>query len=359
MPGALPRAIIRWEQPWWEQWAPLAANRDETMATADQVKALVRSHAEGDDDHFYAVAMQMAARAAKSGQTKFAQDLRDVIDAAKASSEHARAHKVRPVPVVQPRGDLAGLLAVSFPDSRFSDVVVGSGVGDVLKRVLTEQRQQDHLRQYGFAPVHSLLLIGPPGTGKTLSASVLAGELQFPLFLIRLDAVITKYMGETAAKLRMIFDAVEETRGLYFFDEVDALAGDRSATNDVGEIRRVLNSFLQFLEQDHSSSLIVAASNHPQLLDRAVFRRFGTVVEYTLPTPEMVRAVIRNRLSSLDTKGLSWPKIDSAALGLSHAEVTLACEQAAKEALLAKSTKVMTDSLVRALGARRRTTASC
>jgi SpoVK/Ycf46/Vps4 family AAA+-type ATPase len=324
------------------------------MATADQVKALVRSHAEGDDNHFYAVAMQMAAHAAKSGQTKFAQELRDVVDAAKTSSDRARAHKVRPVPVVQPRGDLAGLLAVSYPDAHLGDLVVSPGVGDILRRVLTEQRQQDRLREYGFAPLHSLLLIGPPGTGKTLSASVLAGELHLPLFQIRLDAVITKYMGETAAKLRLIFDAVEETRGLYLFDEVDALAGDRSSTNDVGEIRRVLSSFLQFLEQDHSSSLIIAASNHPRLLDRAVFRRFGAVVEYSLPTPEMARSVIRNRLASIDTKGLTWKRVDDAALGLSHAELTLACEQAAKQALLAKTTRVTTMELVNALNERQR-----
>jgi SpoVK/Ycf46/Vps4 family AAA+-type ATPase len=173
-------------------------------------------------------------------------------------------------------------------------------------------------------------------------------------FLIRLDAVITKYMGETAAKLRVIFDAVEETRGLYLFDEVDALAGDRSSTNDVGEIRRVLSSFLQFLEQDHSSGLIVAASNHPQLLDHALFRRFGAVVEYSLPTPEMARSVIRNRLATIDTKGLNWKRIDEVALGLSHADLTHACEQAAKQALLSKMARVTTAALVEALNGRRR-----
>jgi SpoVK/Ycf46/Vps4 family AAA+-type ATPase len=94
-------------------------------------------------------------------------------------------------------------------------------------------------------------------------------------------------MGETAAKLRLIFDAADETRGVYLFDEVDALAGDRASPNDVGEIRRVLNSFLQFLEQDASSSVIIAATNHPKLLDRAVFRRFGIVIHYPLPTTEM------------------------------------------------------------------------
>ena len=163
-------------------------------------------------------------------------------------------------------------------------------------------------------------------------------------------------MGETAAKLRLIFDAAKETRGVYFFDEVDALAGDRANTNDVGEIRRVLNSFLQFLEQDESTSLMVAATNHPQLLDRAMFRRFGIVIDYPLPSAEIARRVIRNRLATMNTRGLAWKRIDEAAEGLSHAELTLACEQAAKEAILSRSPSVATALLVEALHERRRAT---
>jgi SpoVK/Ycf46/Vps4 family AAA+-type ATPase len=323
------------------------------MATADQVKALVRSHADGDDGHFYAVAMQVAARAAKAGQSRFAQELRELVDAAKVASQQG-GRQLRPVPVTQPRGDLAGLLAVSYPDQRLGDLVVGENVRTSLERVLAEQRQQDRLMEHGFEPVRSLLFVGPPGTGKTMSASVLAGELHLPLFLIRLESVITKFMGETSAKLRLIFDAVEDTRGVYFFDEVDALAGDRSSANDVGEIRRVLNSFLQFLEQHHSSSILVAATNHPQLLDRAIFRRFGLVIDYTLPTQELARAVVRNRLATINTRGLNWKRIDQSTVGLSHAELTIASEQAAKQTILAKEPRVTTDLLVAALDERRR-----
>ncbi len=323
------------------------------MATADQVKALVRSHADGDDGHFYAVAMQVAARAARAGQSRFAQELRELVDAAKANS-HQAGRQLKPVPVTKPRGDLAGLLAASYPDQRLGDLVVEEKVRLSLERVLTEQRQQDRLREYGLEPVHSLLLIGPPGTGKTLSASVLAGELHLPLFLIRLESLITKFMGETSAKLRLIFDAADDIRGIYFFDEVDALAGDRSSSNDVGEIRRVLNSFLQFLEQHHSPSILIAATNHPQLLDRAIFRRFGAVVEYVLPTPEMARLVIRNRLAIVNTRGIAWEKVDEAADGLSHSELTIACEQAAKQAILSKATRVTTELLVSCLRERYR-----
>jgi len=322
------------------------------MATADQVKALVRSHAAGDESHFYSVALQVAARAAKSGQSKVAQELRDLVDEAKA--EAARPGRlVRPVPVAQARGELAGLLAVSYPDFHLSDLIVEAPVRERLERVLTEQRQADRLRHHGYHPQRSLLLVGAPGTGKTMTARVLAGELRLPLFLIRLEVLITKFMGETAAKLRMVFDAVEATRGVYLFDEVDALGGDRGNANDVGEIRRVLNSFLQFLDSDDPTSLVVAATNHPQLLDRAMFRRFDSVIEYPLPTPTVAREVIRQRLSTLGTKGVVWKQIDEAAVSLSHAELTLACEHAAKEAILSGRDRVSTAMLASALRERR------
>jgi SpoVK/Ycf46/Vps4 family AAA+-type ATPase len=316
------------------------------MATADQVKALVRSHAEGDDTKFYSVALQVAARAARSGQSHFAQELRDLVDALR---NHPVRSPGRPTPVTQPRGELAGLLSVSYPATRMADLVLEPDVHQRLDRVLLEQRQQHRLRAQGFRPLHRLLLIGPPGTGKTLTASALAGELHLPLFLIRLDGLITKFMGETAAKLRLVFDALSETRGVYLFDEVDALGGERARTNDVGEIRRVLNSFLQFLEQDESDSLLVAATNHPHLLDRAIFRRFDAVIDYPLPTADVVEALIRNRLASVRLRRIAWSQVTKAADGLSHAEVTLAAERAAKDAILANESEVTTSGIVSAL----------
>ena len=230
-----------------------------------------------------------------------------------------------------------------------ADLVLDADVSAQLQRVVLEQRQHDRLRAQGFRPLRRVLLTGPPGTGKTMSASALAGELRLPLFVIRLDGLITKFMGETAAKLRLVFDAMGETRGVYLFDEVDALGGERGRDNDVGEIRRVLNSFLQFLEQDQSDSLLVAATNHPQLLDRAMFRRFDAVVQYPLPTAAVARDVIRNRLASVRLGRVAWGKVDQAAAGLSHGEITLAAEHAAKDTILAGADSVGTSRLVAAL----------
>ncbi|CRK56851.1 Cell division protein FtsH [Alloactinosynnema sp. L-07] len=323
------------------------------MATADQVKALVKSHAEGDDTRFYSVALQVAAGAARSGQNKFAQDLRDLVDTLRERTSGRPSRHGRPVPVAQPKGELAQLLTVVYPQARLADLSLDDDVRVRLGRVLLEQRQGDRLRSHGFHPLRRLLLIGPPGTGKTMSAHVLAGELRLPLFVIRLDGLITKFMGETAAKLRLVFDALSETRGIYLFDEVDALAGERGASNDVGEIRRVLNSFLQFLELDTSESLVIAATNHPQLLDRAMFRRFDMVIDYPLPSSEVVRHVIQNRLAAVPTGRLAWAKIDEAAVGLSHGEVATAAELAAKDAILSGDGQVTTTALCTSLRDRR------
>lgn len=318
------------------------------MATADQVKALVKSHGEGDDSRFYSVAMQVAAKAARAGQEKFAQDLRDLVDSLRShQSKQARLASV--VPVSQPRGELSSLLSVSYPDARLRDLCLVDDVQQRLDHLLIEQRQRERLSQFGFKPSHRVLLVGPPGTGKTLSAQALAGELGIPLFTIRLDGLITKFLGETAAKLRLIFDALSETRGVYLFDEVDALAGERAASNDVGEIRRVLNSFLQFLENDSSESLLVAATNHPQLLDAALFRRFDAVITYPLPDAATAKSVIRNRLASIKLGRLSWVKIGEASQGLSHAEIATAAEAAARKAILSNSEQLTTQDIVTAL----------
>lgn len=324
------------------------------MATADQVKALIRSHADGDDMRFYAIAMQVAAQAARTGHGKFAQELRELVDQMKARAkvlEPARGPK--PVPLAQPRGELAGLLTAGYPKTRLVDMALGEGLRARLDRVLTEQRERDRLREHGFSPMRKLLFIGPPGTGKTMTAAALAGELGLPLFSIQLDGLITKYMGETAAKLRIVFDAIQSTRGVYLFDEFDALGSERGSKNDVGEIRRVLNSFLQFLEQDESDSLVLGATNHVALLDRALFRRFDTVLEYALPTAEIAARVMRARLGLLNTASVDWDTAARKTEGLSHAEIAMACEQAAKNAILDHSTAIREAELVLALDERR------
>ncbi len=321
------------------------------MATAEQLKALLKSYAEGDDERFLAISMQVAAHAAKKGQGKLAEELRMLIDQAKTRRETARPNQ--PVPIARATGELAGLLSASYPKVRLSDMVLSKPTREQLVRIVSEYRQQHKLRAHSLSARRKLLLIGPPGSGKTMTGSALAGELNLPLLAVQLHAVITKFMGETAAKLHLIFEAMQKTRGVYFFDEFDAIGGNRSLANDVGEIRRVLNSFLQFLEQDDSDSLILAATNHVGMLDPALFRRFDDVVRYDVPTPELARELIQNRLNVFGVQGIAWPPVLEASGALSFAELARACDDAARLAVLKDKKEVTTESLLQALRERR------
>ena len=185
----------------------LNRNFEVGMASAQQLKALIKSHIEGDETHFYSIAMQMAAHEARLGHGKLAQELRALIDEAKKNKPDVSSTN-KPIPLAKPRGELSSLLHASYPKSRMSDMVLEIGIERRLRKIIKEQRQIVKIRSYGLVPRKKLLLLGPPGTGKTMSASVLAGELGLPLLVVRLEGLITKYMGETAAKLRIVFDAI-------------------------------------------------------------------------------------------------------------------------------------------------------
>jgi SpoVK/Ycf46/Vps4 family AAA+-type ATPase len=324
------------------------------VASSDQLKALIKSHISRDDGQFLSVAMQVAAHEAKLGHVKLAEELRDLIDAAKARVSQDPSGKLVAIgSAAKPKSELANLLTVSHPANRLGDMVLDDVASTQLHRVIKEQRQLARIKEHGLSPRRKLLLVGPPGTGKTMTAAALAGELGIPLFLVRLDSLITKFMGETAAKLRQVFDAVTDIRGVYFFDEFDAIGSQRGMANDVGEIRRVLNSFLQMIEQDTSNSLIIAATNHAGILDYALFRRFDDVVEYHLPSPTQAGELIRSRLGHFAPKPFRKDAIRGQAEGLSHAEICRAVDAAIKDAILHDQEKAQPTELGKALEERR------
>lgn len=317
--------------------------------SGDHIKALLKSHASGDDSSFYAVMAQIAAQEARRGHNRLAAELKKAIEGAKAQPVAPRTV----TPIARPRGDLADLVTASFPDVHCRDLVLPDRLHGQISEVLAEQRQRRSLSERGFAPVHRLLLEGPPGTGKTMTAAVLAHELSLPLLTVRLDSLLSKFLGETAAKLRLVFDAVRDQRAVYLFDEFDALGADRTG-NDVGEARRILNSFLVFLDQASAESIVVAATNHSSILDRALFRRFDMVIHYGLPEPKEAREVLRARLGRLG-KGLSLSRIasDENVAGLSHAELVKVAEAAAKQALIRGDQRISNADLTVALANRR------
>ncbi|MFC4726445.1 AAA family ATPase [Glycocaulis abyssi] len=310
---------------------------------------MLNSKAEGDDEQFYSIALQIAASEARQGRRTSADALRKAVDA-------ARSRLGAPVPIqfAQPRGDLEGLIELKEPRYILKDVVLDAQLRLRLDDVVKEQAKRDWLREHGKRPARRVLFVGPPGSGKTMTAEALAGQLKLPLFVIRLEALITRFMGETAAKLRLVFDETQKRRGVYLFDEFDAVGGKRNATNDVAEMRRVLNSFLQYMEEESvTDSLIVGATNHPELLDRALIRRFDTILSFQLPSDEEVKRVLLAGMRPLKHGRLSWTKVLEAAQGLSQAELSKAAEDAVKSAILDERDTITTDQLLRRLSERR------
>ncbi|WP_043644945.1 AAA family ATPase [Caenispirillum salinarum] len=324
------------------------------MPSAQQLLGLIKSHAQGDEDRFVALTVQMAASEERKGHIRLAEQLRSLAEEASRRNS-TKAAKGKTVPIVAPRGELAQLVSASYPKTRLSHMILDPETNSGLRRIVKEHWQRWKLQEHGLAPRNKLLLVGPPGSGKTMTASALAGETGLPLFTVLLHGVITKYMGETAAKLRLVFDAIAETKGVYLFDELDALASQRGAGNDVGEARRALNSFLQFLDEDHNDSLLVATTNHPELLDKALFRRFHLIMEYKIPSGTLLIDTIRARLAMFPLDSIEWDLVVEAGAGLSSAEIIRAAEDAARDAVIEDRVAPETSDLLAALRARHTT----
>ncbi|PZR30695.1 AAA family ATPase [Caulobacter segnis] len=324
------------------------------MPAAKQVIAMLAGHLDGDSEQVRTIALQIAAAEARQGHLKTAEAMKKLLARPLPDRPPTTAKPAGTTLLTKARSELEDLVTVASPRARLSEMTLAAPVRERLDRMVRQQTARGRLREHDLRPGAKLLLVGPPGSGKTLTASALAGELHLPLFTIRLEAVITRFLGESAGKLRMVFDQIAQMRGVYLFDEFDAIGGKRSATNDVGEARRILNSFLQFLEEPNATdSLIVAATNHPELLDRALVRRFDEIIEYGLPDVDGVRDIVKRRLAGRAGRGLNWARIGEAAQGLSQGEVSRAVEEALRESILAERKTVDQAGLTAALDARR------
>jgi SpoVK/Ycf46/Vps4 family AAA+-type ATPase len=299
------------------------------MAKAEQILSLLKAHFEDERERFTTIALQIAAHEAKLGHTNIADDIMKLVDKSKLNRP-----KLKPL-----NQDLQGLILELEPFERLPELIVSDVILERIKRIINEYIQINKLRRHNLKNRRKILLTGPPGTGKTMTASVIANELNLPLYVILMDKMVTKYMGETSAKLRQVFDFIKERKGVYLFDEFDAIGSHRGKENDVGEMRRVLNSFLQFIEQDNSDSLIIAATNNLGLLDQALFRRFDDVIHYQLPSKEEKLLLIKNKLGRY-AGSFTIESIIESTDTLSHAEISQACMDAIKESILSDKERV-------------------
>jgi SpoVK/Ycf46/Vps4 family AAA+-type ATPase len=295
------------------------------MAKAEYIISLIKAHYNNEPERFTTLALQIAAYEAKLGHPMVADEIKKIIDKAKTNVSKIKSFNP----------ELQGLIIEHVPAVNLSDIITPPNITEKIERIILEFMQRDKLRRHDLENRRKILLSGPPGTGKTLTVSIIANELKLSLYTILMDKMVTKFMGETSAKLRQVFDMIEQKQGVYLFDEFDAIGGERSRDNDVGEMRRVLNSFLQFIERDNSDSLIIAITNNKALLDQALFRRFDDVILYNLPTEEEKLGLLKSRLARYSkSKMVNFKQLLPKINGLSHAEISLACLDAIKETVL-------------------------
>lgn len=294
----------------WNQgcWEVVVTNRE-------LIKRIVRSGLKSDRPAFTAAVKQLASSESKQGHKAFAGELRTMVQQAPPEAEvqpfppvSVHRNEVEKSPTAAPprnRSEAAPLVDVRWSRKSFQDVVLGDRPKKRIGRFLEEYTKQERLAAFGLTPKRKLLFFGPPGNGKTLCAEVIAGELEMPLFYVRFDALVASYLGETAADLRRVFEFANTNQGVVFFDEFDAIGRTRDARDDVGELKRVVNSFLQLLDRYVGHGPIIAATNYEKLLDHALARRFDDLVHFPAPTEKQMVHYFRMRMKPFRVEGFS------------------------------------------------------
>ena len=304
------------------------------MANGKLLRRLIRSGADGDLDAFRGAAKQVIDEERQKQHHLLANDLEAILyGRPRTSSSPALRSLTRTIPEDRERG--LPLLTVREPVRRLEDVVLSPGNLSAVKGLLHEHNREEVLKTYGLRPSDRLLLCGPPGCGKTLTAEVIASELGRPFAVVRTDSVVSSFLGETAANLRKVLDFVTAHPLVALFDEFDALGKEREDASEHGELRRVVNAVLQMFDAYDGRSLLVAATNHEGLLDRAIWRRFDEVLVLDPPTRAQLRRLLAVKLRGVRREFDIERVADMPWLGgATHAEVERIVRRAVKEMVL-------------------------
>jgi SpoVK/Ycf46/Vps4 family AAA+-type ATPase len=304
------------------------------MATGKLLRQLIKSGVEGNNEAFRTASEEVIREERAKQHHLLANDLerllygrpRDLMRSPSGMLEKPPLDRERNVP----------LLDLREPMRRLDDVVLSDETRLAVEEVLQEHHHQDRLASYGLRAADRLLFYGPPGCGKTLTAEVIASELGLPLAIVRVDAVVSSYLGETAANLRKVFEFAGANTAVVLFDEFDALAKERADEAEHGELRRVVNAVLQMMDAYIGRSVLIAATNHETMLDVAVWRRFEEVLVFEPPNLEQLR-----RLLALKLRGVRREfEVDDARVtalfnGMTHADVERVLRRAIKDMVLA------------------------
>lgn len=305
------------------------------MAQADTLVALIKAASSGDQSSFRKSTEALVQEERGKGHRILADRLEKALHA--SSSQAALFQSPTPMVRQTQTGSVVqkDLVAELTPERALDSLMLADSIRGQLQEVTEEQHRAELLHAHGLSPRHRILLAGPPGNGKTSIAEALAFELMVPLIVVRYESLIGSYLGETSIRLKALLDYARTRRCVLFFDEFETLGKERGDTHETGEIKRVVSSLLLQLDDLPDYVVVVAASNHPELLDRAVWRRFQVRLELPLPTRAQLTAFITSiSARSKVNFGLAAETIAKRLLGLSFSEVEEFCLGVVRRAVL-------------------------
>lgn len=304
------------------------------MANGRLLRQLIKSGTEGDQDAFRRASEAVISEEREKQHHLLASDLERILYGRSKPPASLSLVKIsQAVPSDRERN--LSLVEILQPTRELHDIVLSDKTRSALDQVLLEHNRADVLRAHGLEPAQKILFFGLPGCGKTLAAEILATELSLPLALIRLDSVVSSFLGETAANLRKVFDFVSETPVVALFDEFDALAKSRDDIADHGELKRVVNAVLQMMDGYRGRSVLIAATNHEVLLDPAIWRRFDEVIQFERPSLEQIKQLLVLKLGGVRRQfDPSDSHLANMFKGMAHADIERVLRRAVKEMVL-------------------------
>ena len=317
------------------------------MARADLLKQLFRAYRESDRESFMDVARSIANEERKKHHPALANELLRVLNNEIVAATPSLRGTFQPPP--RDHEKRAPLLEIRHPDRYFRELILHAGTEEILLKVMREFRQWDILEANGLRPSHKVLFCGPPGCGKTATAEVIAAELGLPLVYIRFDSVVSSLLGETATNLRKVFEYIHEETWVVLFDEFDAIGRSRDDATEHGEIKRVVNAFLQMLDNFHGRSLLIAATNFEQALDPALWRRFDEVVRFERPTVRQIEELMKKRLIPVMNSKISTKRYGAQLEGSTFADVERIATDVLKSCALDGKTQLQAEDIKRAM----------
>ena len=237
----------------------------------------------------------------------------------------------------------------------FDDIIIDDKTRDRLNHIIQENKHKDKLASYGLKPKNKILFCGPPGTGKTLSAKVLSGLIGYPLLYVTFDSVISSYLGETATNLRKIFDFIENGKFIVLLDEFDVIGKQRDDPNEHGEIKRIVNNFIQMLDNIDTNSIIIATTNHQHLLDKAIWRRFDDIIYFNMPDTDRRKKLFKLYLKPLKCDDdINIEQLADRTNYNSSADITQICQEALRDSIINNTDIISRDCIIHAISEQER-----